>query len=150
MNYQIVEERRGDLVLTTDRSRIDVDVVLAMLLTSHWGGSMTRPMLERAIENSVCFGVYAAGETGLRQVAFTRAVSDLTTYAYLTDVIVADDMRGRGIGSWMVESVLAHPDLQGLRRIALFTRDARRLYERYGFSTEMPASVYMERRRRSD
>jgi GNAT superfamily N-acetyltransferase len=147
MNDQIVEERRGDLVLTTDRSRIDVDVVLAMLHASHWGGSITRPMLERAIENSVCFGVYAIAETGWRQVAFTRAVSDLTTYAYLTDVIVADNMRGRGIGSWMVESVLAHPDLQGLRRIALFTRDARRLYERYGFSTEMPASVYMERRR---
>lgn len=143
MNDRVVEERRGELLLTTDRSRLDVDVVLAMLLASHWGGSMTRPLLERAIENSVCIGVYA----GERQVAFTRAVSDLATYAYLTDVIVADDMRGQGIGKWMVETVLSHPDLQGLRRIALWTRDARGLYERYGFSTDMPASVYMERRR---
>jgi len=103
---------------------------------------MTRPVLERAIENSVCFGVYDA----TRQLAFARAVTDLATYAYLTDVIVADEVRGRGIGSWMVEAILVHPDLQGLRRIALFTRDARALYERYGFTTDPPTSVYMELR----
>lgn len=105
---------------------------------------MTREQLERAIENSVCVGVY----DGMRQLAFARAVTDLATYAYLTDVIVAEVARGGGIGSWMVEAMLEHPDLQGLRRIALFTRDARRLYERYGFSTDPPASVYMELRSR--
>ncbi len=144
MNDRIVEERRGHLLLTTDRPKIDVDGVLAMLLVSHWGGAMTRPLLERAIANSVCFSVL----DGSRQLGFTRAVSDLATYAYLTDVIVAEDARGQGIGRWMIESVLAHPDLQGLRRIALWTRNARGLYEKLGFSTDMPASTYMELRTR--
>jgi len=146
MNDRVVEERRGDLLLSTDRSRIDVDTVLAMLLESHWGGALTRPVLERAIANSVCIGVYH----GARQVAFARAISDLATYAYLSDVIVADECRGQGIGSWMIEAILQHPDLQVLRRIALFTRDARALYERYGFAIgSTSTSIYMELRRRS-
>jgi ribosomal protein S18 acetylase RimI-like enzyme len=142
MNDRPIDEHRGDLVLSTDRGRIGVDTVLAMLQASHWGGAMTRPVLERAIANSLCFGVYE----DTRQLGFARAVSDLATYAYLTDVIVAEGARGRGIGSWMVEAILAHPGLQGLRRIALYTRDARALYERYGFTTDPPASVYMELR----
>jgi GNAT superfamily N-acetyltransferase len=167
MNDRIVEERRARLLLSTDRRRLDIDTVLAMLLASHWGGGMTRPLLERALENSVCVGVYELTDgpsdrtearsderpgthhTVVRQVAFARAVSDLATYAYWTDVIVADDSRGRGIGSWMIESLLTHPDLQGLRRIALWSRDAAALYARYGFSTDMPASTYMELRART-
>jgi ribosomal protein S18 acetylase RimI-like enzyme len=143
MNDRVVEERRGDLLLSTDRSRVVLDELLAMLLASHWGGAMTRPVLERAIENSVCVGVYRGDR---RQLGFARAVTDLATYAYLTDVIVAGDSRGRGIGSWMIASLLAHPDLQGLRRIALFTRDAPWLYAKFGFTTQMPASTYMELR----
>jgi ribosomal protein S18 acetylase RimI-like enzyme len=142
MDDRPIEERRGDLLLSTDRARIDVDAILAMLRASHWGGAMTRPVLERGIANSVCFGVYE----DTRQLGFARAVSDLATYAYLTDVIVAEHARGRGIGSWMVEAILAHPDLRGLRRIALYTRDARALYERYGFTTDRPTSIYMELR----
>lgn len=142
MNDRLVEERRGELLLSTDRSRIDVDRILALLLASHWGAAMTRPLLERAIDNSICFAVY----DGDRQLAFARAVTDLATYAYLTDVIVADEARGRGIGKWMVEAIVAHPDLQGLRRIALWTRDARTLYEKFGFSTVTSASSYMELR----
>ena len=143
MDDRPIKDRRGDLVLSTDRTRIDVDSVLGLLRASHWGGAMTRPVLERAIENSVCFGVY---DSSGRQLGFARAVSDLATYAYLTDVIVTDDARGRGIGSWMVESVLTHPDLQGLRRIALWTRTARRLYERFGFNADFSMSTYLELR----
>jgi ribosomal protein S18 acetylase RimI-like enzyme len=143
MNDRPVESRRGELLLSTDRSRIDVAGVLGMLRASHWGGAMSRALLERAIENSVCVGVY---ESSGRQLAFARAISDLATYAYLTDVIVADDARDRGIGSWMIETLLAHPDLQGLRRIALWTRNARKLYERFGFNTNFPPSTYMELR----
>jgi ribosomal protein S18 acetylase RimI-like enzyme len=113
-----------------------------MLRDSHWGGAVSADVLARAIANSLCVGVYE----GERQLAFARAVTDLSTYAYLTDVIVAADTRRRGIGSWMVEEILAHPDLQGLRRIALLTRDAQALYERFGFSTRMATSTYMERR----
>jgi GNAT superfamily N-acetyltransferase len=144
MNDRVVEDTRGDLLLTTDRSRIDRATVLSMLAGSHWGGSMTPELLDRAIENSVCVSVLRDD----RQLAFARAVSDLATYAYLTDVIVQESARGQGIGQWMIAALLAHPDLQGLRRIALWTRDARALYERFGFSTDMPASTYMELRNR--
>ena len=142
MNDQLVERRRGALLLSTDRARIDQPAVLEMLHDSHWGASVTPDILARSIDNSLCIGVY----DGERQLAFARAVTDLCTYAYLTDVIVADHSRGRGIGSWMVEEILAHPDLQGLRRISLLTRDAQALYERFGFSTRMATSTYMERR----
>lgn len=142
MNDRVVEEPRGELLLSTDRARLDLDAILAMLHVSHWGGAVTRDILERAVANSVCVGVYRGDE----QLAFARVVTDLATYAYLTDVIVAADARGQGLGTWMIESVLAHPDLQGFRRVTLFTRDARPLYEKLGFSTEMPASTYMEMR----
>jgi ribosomal protein S18 acetylase RimI-like enzyme len=142
MNDRIIERQRDTLVLTTNRARIDQPYVLDMLHGSHWGAGVTAEILDRAITNSVCLGVYE----GDRQLAFARVVTDLSTYAYLTDVIVADDARNRGIGSWMIEEILAHPDLQGLRRIALLTRDAQALYERFGFSTRMATSTYMERR----
>ena len=145
MNDRVVEEHRNGLILTTDRARVDLEAVLAMLLASHWGGAMTMPVLERAIANSVTVSVLDGA--GI-QVGFARVVTDLATYAYLTDVIVAETARRQGIGSWMVEAILSHPDLQGLRRVALYTRDARTLYERYGFSTDRPASVYMELRPR--
>jgi N-acetylglutamate synthase-like GNAT family acetyltransferase len=142
MNDRLVERRRDQWSLTTDRRRIDQPAVLAMLNRSHWGASVTADNLSRAIENSVCVSIF----DGERQLAFARAVTDLATYAYLTDVIVADDARGRGLGTWMVEEILAHPDLQGLRRFALLTRDAQTLYERFGFSTRMATSTYMEKR----
>ena len=140
MRDRIVEQHRDSLLLSTDRARIDVDRVLGWLLESHWGGTMTRELLERAIEHSVCVSVFE----NACQVAFARVVTDLATYAYLTDVIVAPEARGNGIGSWMIEAILDHPDLQGLRRVALWTRNARGLYEKHGFSTEIPKSTYME------
>ena len=142
MNDRVVERRRDDLLLSTDRTRIDQRAVLEMLHGSHWGAAVTTDILARSIENSLCVGVYH----GEHQLAFARAVTDLSTFAYLTDVIVADGARGRGIGSWMIEEILAHPDLQGLRRVSLLTRDAQALYERFGFSTRMATSTYMERR----
>ena len=145
MNDQLVEDRRDGLLLSTDRARVELDRVLEWLLASHWGADMTRPLLVRAIENSITVGVY----DGSRQLSFARAVTDLATYAYLTDVIVADEARGRGIGKWMVASLVEHPDLQGLRRIALWTRDARTLYEQFGFSTVTSSSTYMELPKRS-
>jgi ribosomal protein S18 acetylase RimI-like enzyme len=140
---RLVELRRGELLLSTDRTRVDVDRVLAWLHASHWGGSVTRELLVRSIQNSLVVGVY--GPAG--QLGFLRVVTDMATFAYFTDVIVAESARGQGIASWMVEAVLAHPDLQGLRRFALLTRDAQTLYEKFGFSaTDLSASTYMELR----
>lgn len=150
MNDQPIEERRDDLVLSTDRRRIDRERVLVWLRASHWGTTMTRSQLERAIEHSLCVSVYRGAE----QLGFLRAITDLATYAYFTDVIVAGDARRQGIGSWMVEATLAHPDLQGLRRFALWTRDAPWLYRKFGFrqfgatpaAANIPGSTYMELR----
>lgn len=143
MNDRLIELHRGDLLLSTDRSRIDFGVVLGWLHDSHWGGYMSGDLLERAVENSLTVGVYRGAE----QLGFLRVVTDLTTFAYFTDVIVAGSARGRGIASWMIEAVLAHPDLQGLRRFALLTRDAQTLYQKFGFSaSNLSASTYMELR----
>jgi N-acetylglutamate synthase-like GNAT family acetyltransferase len=145
MRDRIFEDTRGPLTLTTDRQRLDVDAIYDMLRAEHWGWQVTRPVLERSIENSVCVGVYDTADDD-RQVAFARVVTDLATYAYLTDVVVAPAARGKGIGTWIVEAVLAHPDLQGLRRVTLLTRDAQDLYKKFGFTTDMPTSTYMELR----
>ncbi|MDQ6831212.1 MAG: GNAT family N-acetyltransferase [Gemmatimonadota bacterium] len=141
---ELFEMQRGQVTISTDRRRLDLDVLLAMLRASHWAGGMTREGLDRAVANSLCFGAY---DTDGRMVGFARAVTDLATYAYLTDVIVAEASRGRGIGTMLVESILAHPDTQGLRRIALFTRDAPALYAKFGFGPAKAGSNYMELRR---
>jgi ribosomal protein S18 acetylase RimI-like enzyme len=143
MDDRPLEQHRGDVLISTDRARLDVEAVLSMLLDTHWAHSMEREVLERAIANSLCVGVYENG----RLVAFARAVTDLSTYAYLTDVVVDRDHRGRGLGRWMIETLLEHPDLQRLRRIALLTRDAQWLYEPFGFTVGVSGgSTYMELR----
>jgi GNAT superfamily N-acetyltransferase len=135
------EWNRGEFVVSTDRRRLDLEVVHGYLRSSYWASGMPRDVLERAVENSLVFGVY----DGARQVGFARVITDCATYAYLSDVFIVEAYRGRGLSKWMMECVLSHPDLQGLRRFALFTRDASGLYERYGFGPPRSRSVYMER-----
>ena len=135
------EWRQGTFTISTDRSRLDVDAIHAFLAASYWAAGMPRHVLERAIENSLAFGIYE----GERLIGFARAITDLATYAYLADVFVIESHRGRGLSKWLMECVLEHPDLQGLRRFALFTRDAQGLYERYGFGPARGNSTYMER-----
>lgn len=137
-----IEEQRDDLVLSTHRSRLDVEAVHRLLLDTFWAASMPRHVLDRAIENSICVGVTERGT----QLGFARVITDLATFAYLTDVIVADEARGRGLGAWMVDAIMRHPDLQGLRRFALLTRNAQGLYEKFGFSVGCATSTYMERK----
>jgi ribosomal protein S18 acetylase RimI-like enzyme len=136
---------RGDDRVTTDRAEVlrRLPDALALLHDTHWGGGLALDTLERAARNSVCFAVVA----GDRLVGFARAVTDLATYAYLTDVVIAPGARGRGLGAWLVRCILAHPELQALRRVALLTRDAPGLYERLGFVIGAPPDrTYMERR----
>jgi len=137
-----IERTRGDFVVTTDRARVPLEGALALLATTHWAGQVRPESFGRAMENSVCFGVLH----GARLVGFARAVTDLATYAYWTDVVIDEAYRGQGLGRWLVDCMLAHPELQGLRRVALLTRDARALYEQVGFSTELGDRCYMERR----
>jgi GNAT superfamily N-acetyltransferase len=137
-----IELRQGGFVISTDRARMAPHAILPLLQDTHWGGGMTLEVLARAMINSVCFGVFE----GNTLVGFGRAVTDLATYAYWTDVVIAENYRGRGLGRWLSECMLAHPELQGLRRVALLTRDAAELYTGVGFSVGPGSLIYMERR----
>jgi ribosomal protein S18 acetylase RimI-like enzyme len=142
MDDSPIEVRHGDVVISTDRTRIDPDAALALLRATHWGRGMSRETLTRAIANSICFGVYQGREL----IGLGRAVTDLATYAYWTDVVIAPTYRGRGLGRRLSECMLAHPELQGLRRVTLLTRDAAGLYTQIGFSEGPAPLIYMERK----
>lgn len=136
------EVARGELTISTDPKRHDLDAVHALLRATHWAKEMSRPTLERAFANSLNFGLF----DGDRQIGFTRLVTDYCTYAYMTDVVVAEEHRGKGLGKWMMEAVLAHPDLKDMRRIALLTLDAMPFYDSFEFTTDTGKLTYMERR----
>lgn len=140
MNDDLFERARGDLVVSTDRARIDVDLVHRLLGRTYWAQGIPREILVRSIDNSVAFGLYQ----GAGQLGFARVITDLASYGYLADVIVADERRGEGLGKFLVESIMLHPQLQGFRRFALFTRDAETLYERYGFRVPDSLTGYMQ------
>lgn len=137
----MIDAQAADIVVTTDRSRLDVDTIHAFLSTAYWSNGIPRDLLVRAIDHSLCFGVFEHG----RQVGFARVISDHATYAYVSDVFVLASHRGRGIGKRLMEAIMAHPELQGLRRWTLFTRDAHRLYRRYGFGESRYPERLMER-----
>jgi len=132
--------RKGDFVVSTDPECLDLDLVHSFLTASYWAKGIPRETVERSIEHSLCFGVYAQG----KQVAFARVISDLATFAYVGDVFVVEEFRGRGLGKWMMECVVRHPDLQGLRRWTLLTRDAHGLYSQFGFRPLRAPERYME------
>jgi GNAT superfamily N-acetyltransferase len=126
--------------ISTDHSRLDVDRIHRFLSRSYWSPGIPRDVVERAIANSVPFGLYTpSGE----QVGFERAISDRATYAYLADVYVEEEHRGHGLGKFLVASALAHPELKGLRRWALATADAHGLYEQHGFGPPVEPGRYM-------
>ena len=118
-----------EIEISTDPARLDIDVIHGFLRTSYWAEGRRRSVVERAIRNSLCFGVYV----GERQVAFARVVSDRAVFAYLMDVFVIPEYRGRGISKALMRAVLDHPDLQNLRTFLLATHDAHGLYEQFGF-----------------
>jgi GNAT superfamily N-acetyltransferase len=126
----IEEAGRGPYELSTDPARLARSLIHRFLRDeSYWAAGVPRDVVDRAIENSICFGVYHEGD----QVGFARVVTDRAAIAYLADVFVLEAHRGRGLGKWLLEAVTAHPELQGLRRFFLGTADAHPLYERFGF-----------------
>lgn len=136
------EWSRGQYEISTERARLDLPTVLALLRATHWGSALTEAQLERAVAHSICFGVYH----GVALVGFGRVITDLTTYGYLTDVVIAPDHQRRGLATWLTACMIEHPQLQGFRRLALVTRDAEALYARAGFALGAGPLVYMERR----
>lgn len=137
----VVEHCRGGFLISTDRARLDLDVIHRFLTNCYWSKGIPRETVARSIEHSLCFGIYDGAGA---QAGFARVVSDYATVAYLGDVFVLEPHRGLGLGKWLTECITQHPALQNLRRWILVTRDAHGLYSQFGFTpVEMP-QLYME------
>jgi GNAT superfamily N-acetyltransferase len=119
------------LTISTDKSLLDLDVIEHALHESYWAKGRRRAVIEKSIENSLCFGVYATG----KQIAFARVITDRAVFGYLSDVFVVPEFRGQGIGKTLVRTILEHDDIKGLALFLLRTRDAQGLYAQFGFDT---------------
>ena len=130
-----IEVTRQEFSISTDKEKLQLDVIHGFLGNSYWAEGIDISVVQQSIASSLCFGVYR----GDKQVGFARLVTDLATFGYLADVFVVDDFQGRGLGSWLVQTILSHPIIPFLRRVMLFTRDAHALYAKFGF-TPLPGS----------
>ena len=135
-----MEWTRDNFTVTDDRARLDRDVIWRFLASSYWAKNVPRATVDRSLDNSLCFALL----DGARQVGFARVVSDRATFAYVMDVFVLSEYRGRGLGKWLIACVTSHPDLQGLRRWILGTRDAHGLYRQFGFTPLKKPETFME------
>jgi GNAT superfamily N-acetyltransferase len=135
------ERRQGPFLVSDEAARLDLGVIHGFLRTAYWSLDVPASVVKRAVEGSLCFGLFEHD----RQVGFARAITDRATYAYLADVFVLHSHRDRGLGRWLMECVMTHPDLQGLRRFSLVTRDAHELYRPFGFEALANPDRYMER-----
>ncbi len=134
--------------VSNDKALLDLNVIHGFLTTCHWAKGITRELVEKSIENSMCFGVYERlnelnGEN-FRQVGFARVISDCATFAYLSDVFILEEMRGNDLSKRLMENIMSHKDLQGLRRWLLVTTSAHGLYEKFGFSAPATPEKFME------
>jgi GNAT superfamily N-acetyltransferase len=127
--------------IDTDKARLDLALIHAVLVRSHWAKGIPFAVMKTAIDNALAFGLYRSGN----QIGFARVVTDHATFAYLADVFIVEAERGKGLGKFLVETILAHPELQGLRRWLLGTRDAQDLYRRCGFSEPPRGFAFLER-----
>jgi GNAT superfamily N-acetyltransferase len=136
-----VTEQSGFRV-STDPAELDAGAVHAFLSQTEWARGVGRDVIERSLRHSLCFGLYIRE----RQIGLARVITDRATFGYLADVYVIEEFRGRGLGQWLIESVLAHPELQTVRRLLLATRDAHDLYTRFGFAPLARPEDHLERR----
>jgi GNAT superfamily N-acetyltransferase len=124
------EDRQGEYAISTDPGRLDVDAIYAYLSQSYWAAGRARDVVAKSLAHSLCFGLYHQGA----QVGLVRVITDYATFAYLCDVYVLEAHRKQGLSKWLLACVKAHPELQGVRRWLLVTRDAHGLYAQFGFA----------------
>lgn len=125
-----MEWLQGEYTVTDDQNDLDMDTIHRFLHeASYWAKNIPRSIVEKSVAHSLCFGLYHHDN----QIGFARAISDYATFAYIADVFVLPEYRGNGLGKWLISCILAHPELQGLRRWMLATLDAHGLYEQNGF-----------------
>jgi N-acetylglutamate synthase-like GNAT family acetyltransferase len=134
------EWQRGDYVISTDKTRLDLEVIHHFLTTSYWAQDISLERMKRALEHSLVFGIYRYDQ----QVGFARLVTDYATFAYLDDVFILEPFRGQGLSIWLLDVIRTHPDVQGLRRWLLLTADAQGLYQKVGFTALQRPERFME------
>ena len=141
-NYMLPEWERGEFTIRTDVSFLQIDTIHKFLSEeSYWAKERTCEQTQRAIENSLSFGVYK----GEKQIGFARVVTDYSTFAYIGDVFILIEFRGQGLSKWLMETIVNYPELQNLRRWILATRDAHELYEKFGFRELKAPERWMEK-----
>jgi len=136
-----MEYKKDKITISDDVSRLDIDAICDFLSRAYWADKRPRHLIERSIKHSLNFGIY----DGKRQIGFARVVTDQAIFAYLCDVFIHEDYRGQSLGKWMMECIFAQPDLQGLRRWCLLTRDAHGLYQQFGFTELSDPPRWMEK-----
>jgi len=133
--------RLGEYVISTDKHLLDLTAIHSFLVRSYWAEGIPLETVKKSIEHSLNFGVYIAG----KQIGFARVITDYATYAYIGDVYILEDFRGQGLSKWLMQAIADHPELQGLRRWTLLTRDAHELYRKTGFTEPQNRERYMEK-----
>ncbi|MDQ6904514.1 MAG: GNAT family N-acetyltransferase [Bacteroidota bacterium] len=126
MNYEVA---KNNYLISTDKNKIDISYVHGVLSQTYWSPGVSISVVKKAMKGSLCFGVHHRN----KQIGYARLVTDKATFGYLADVFIDKKYQGKGLAKWLVETIMAHPDLQGLRRILLATKDAHGLYEKLGF-----------------
>jgi GNAT superfamily N-acetyltransferase len=141
----MAEYRKGDVLISTDKERLDLDSVHKFLTHSYWATGISKEAVATSISHSVCFGMFAISEEREKQVGFARVLTDFVRFAYLMDVFILEAYRGSGLSKWLVETIMAYPDFDGVQRWMLGTRDAHSLYVRFGFKALAHPEQMMER-----
>jgi N-acetylglutamate synthase-like GNAT family acetyltransferase len=138
---EIMEWRNGDYIISTDKTKIDLLTVHKFLSESYWAEGIPIELVKRSIDHSLCFGVYQ----DQKLIGFARVITDFATFAYLADVFIVQEERGKGLSKWLMKVILTHQQLQGLRRFTLATRDAHGLYAQFGFTSFDKPERWMQR-----
>jgi GNAT superfamily N-acetyltransferase len=137
---KIFEVKKDNFIISTDPARLDLDAIVEFLARAYWAKGRPRERTERALAHSLVFGLY----DGDKQIGLARIVTDYAIFAYLCDVFIHEDYRAHGLGKWLMHTVHSHPDLQGLRRWTLATRDAHGLYQQFGWDALGNPESWME------
>lgn len=137
---RIINYAKGGFTITTDKEKIDIETVHKFLSNSYWASSRSKEVIISSIENSLCFSIFKVD----KQVGFARVITDYSTFAYLCDVYIEEQFRGNGLGTWMLECILNHPNLLNLRRWLLATKDAQDLYRKFSFNNLKNPEKFME------
>ena len=116
--------------ISIEKEKMDIDLIHSFLTRSYWAEGISKEIVRRSIQGALCFGVFE----NERQIGFARMITDRATFAYLADVFIIEEYRGLGLSKWLMEFIMSYPDLQGLRRMILATRDAHELYKKFGFT----------------